>query len=115
MSCSHCGVAANHAGRGLCKRCYNNRSVRVRYPCTLEIANTNQAPATLPEPTDALPGTPEKVRVLARRMQLGQQLYHPLDNLGHVDLSSSAIAVMMIPDVAPPPAEDHSNGTEEHE
>lgn len=33
----------------------------------------------LPEPTDALPGTPEKVAVLTKRLAAGQLLWHPLD------------------------------------
>jgi hypothetical protein len=30
-------------------------------------------------PTDALPGSPEKVRVLAERFRRGDALWHPLD------------------------------------
>jgi hypothetical protein len=33
----------------------------------------------LPEPTAALPGTPEKVRVLEERARRRQQLFHPDD------------------------------------
>lgn len=32
-----------------------------------------------PAPTTALPGSPEKVRVLAERARLGVSLWHPLD------------------------------------
>ena len=32
-----------------------------------------------PSPTNALPGSPEKVRVLAERVRLGVALWHPLD------------------------------------
>jgi hypothetical protein len=31
------------------------------------------------KPTDALPGTPEKVAVLEERARLGLSLWHPLD------------------------------------
>ena len=31
------------------------------------------------EPTDALPGSPEKVEVLCRRARLGLRLWHPRD------------------------------------
>jgi hypothetical protein len=34
-------------------------------------------PAT--HPTDALPGSLEKIRVLTRRAELGQELWHPDD------------------------------------
>lgn len=33
-----------------------------------------------PEPTDAKPGSEEKIRVLCERASLGQVLWHPLDN-----------------------------------
>jgi hypothetical protein len=33
----------------------------------------------LPTPTDALPGSAEKIAVLAERLALGQQLHHPAD------------------------------------
>lgn len=47
----------------------------------------------LPEPTQALPGTPEKLAVLIERHRLGQPLWHPQDAesrpvpswLGHKD------------------------------
>ncbi len=32
-----------------------------------------------PGPTDALPGSEEKIRVLAERARLGLPLWHPLD------------------------------------
>lgn len=34
----------------------------------------------LPQPTAARPGSPEKVRILASRLEQGVDLYHPLDN-----------------------------------
>lgn len=36
---------------------------------------------TMPEPTDAIPGTEEKVQVLERRARLKQHLFHPEDSL----------------------------------
>jgi hypothetical protein len=36
-------------------------------------------PAPLPAPTDAPPGSRRKVRVLAFRFMMGQELFHPLD------------------------------------
>ena len=35
--------------------------------------------ASRPEPTDTRPGTPERMAVLKRRMELGQELWHPDD------------------------------------
>ena len=36
-------------------------------------------PADPPTPTEALPGTPEKIAVMKARLRAGQQLHHPLD------------------------------------
>lgn len=33
----------------------------------------------LPEPTEARPGSPEKVAILEERQRLGQRLWHPSD------------------------------------
>lgn len=33
-----------------------------------------------PEPTDARPGSEEKILILCERASLGQALWHPLDN-----------------------------------
>lgn len=35
----------------------------------------------LPEPTEAEPGTPEKIEVMARRYADGLAILHPMDNL----------------------------------
>ncbi len=35
------------------------------------------------EPTDAPPGSPEKISVLAQRLQQGLPLWHPLDRQGY--------------------------------
>ena len=37
-------------------------------------------PRGLPEPTQARPGSREKVAILAARLEKGVDLYHPLDN-----------------------------------
>jgi len=36
-------------------------------------------PRSLPDPTDALPGTPEKLAILRGRLLTGQHLHHPGD------------------------------------
>lgn len=40
---------------------------------------TENADRPLAEPTQAEPGSPEKVAELARRLEAGQELWHPLD------------------------------------
>lgn len=41
--------------------------------------NLNRIPP-LPEPTDAEPGTHEKLEVMIRRYASGRQIFHPHDN-----------------------------------
>lgn len=43
-------------------------------------------PPYLPIPTDALPGSPEKIEVLRRRVENGQKLWHPRDRLEVIDV-----------------------------
>lgn len=43
-------------------------------------------PPYLPIPTDAPPGSPEKIEVLRRRVENGQKLWHPRDRLEVIDV-----------------------------
>lgn len=47
-------------------------------------------------PTDALPGSPEKVRVLAERFRLGVSLWHPLDAKLPIDKADGAPAELCL-------------------
>jgi hypothetical protein len=65
--------------------CYYMPGVRELYPCTskfgrrgLDNTGRRSPPAT---PTQALPGTPEKIAVLRERARLGLELWHPADAL----------------------------------
>lgn len=84
-ACRHCGRGKPNRPRGLCFRCFDNLTVRSLYPSTSKYARkgagTGNGNAPLPEPTDAAPGTPEKMAVLAARAAAGQRLWHPLDRL----------------------------------
>ena len=78
--CRRCGRQRVNRPRGLCWYCYYTPGVRDRYPPLILHHHDTFAPGKLPdEPTDALPGTPAKVRVLAQRQARGEQLFHPLD------------------------------------
>lgn len=82
--CRHCAVFVASRPRGLCWTCYADESVRACYPSTSKFGYRGLAnfcgeargPAV---PTQALPGTPEKVAVMAQRVSLGQSLWHPED------------------------------------
>lgn len=84
MSCRHCQRAPVSRPRGLCWNCYYTEGVRELYPITSKFARRGpgnfHGTAPLPPcPTTALPGTPEKVAVLAERARLRQNLWHPDD------------------------------------
>ena len=75
--CRHCQKVKSNRPRGLCWSCYYTPGVRELYPSTSKFARRGVADfngrATLPEPTEALPGSLEKVHVLEERARLGQQ------------------------------------------
>lgn len=84
MLCRHCQKVKSNRPRGLCWSCYYRPGVRDQYPSTSKYARRgvgdfNGKTAQAAQPTDALPGTPEKVAVLAERARLGLSLWHPLD------------------------------------
>ncbi|MGL4420894.1 MAG: hypothetical protein ACRCZF_09540 [Gemmataceae bacterium] len=84
--CQHCHAAKITRPRGLCWCCYYTPGVKEQHPSTSKYARRGVANITgnapLPEPTDALPGTPEKLAVLEMRARLKQALWHPDDATG---------------------------------
>ena len=84
MLCRHCHRVRPNRPRGLCWSCYYKPGVRDQYPSTSKYAHRGisdfNGRVDLPAgPTSALPGTPEKVAVLAERARLRQSLWHPND------------------------------------
>lgn len=83
MLCRHCDRNIATRSRGLCWSCYYSPGVRERYPPTERShRGLGTGRRRLPcEPTDAIPGTPEKIRVLMDRAARGQELFHDDDAL----------------------------------
>src|SRR5690242_18685451 len=84
MMCRNCEKVKSNRPRGLCWSCYYSPGVRDRYPSTSKFAhrgigNFNGRVELPPLPTNALPGTPEKVAILEQRARLHQALWHPDD------------------------------------
>jgi hypothetical protein len=84
MICRHCNRVKSNRPRGLCWSCYYTPGVREQYPSTSKFARRgitdfNGRTALAAQPTDALPGSEEKVAVLAERARLGLSLWHPQD------------------------------------
>jgi hypothetical protein len=84
MLCRHCGRVKANRPRGLCWSCYYQPGLRERYPSTSKYAHRGVNDfagwaVEPPEPTNALPGSPEKVDILERRARMGLSLWHPND------------------------------------
>jgi len=81
--CRHCSKHNVTRPRGLCWVCYYTPGVRDLFPSTSKYARRGLGhdgkPSALPSPTDALPGTPEKIRVIAARLRDRQELHHPFN------------------------------------
>lgn len=79
--CAHCHKRKVKA-RGICEVCRFIPSVNEMYPSTSPFAKKNHIPTknlVLPTPTDAIPGSEEKLRILCERAAAGQLLWHPSD------------------------------------
>lgn len=82
--CAHCKCTRKIHARDLCKKCYRVLEIRFMYSTHLK-RNRSEIPDSygerpLPsEPTQYLPGTEEKIRVMAERAIRGEQLFHPDD------------------------------------
>ncbi len=86
--CQHCGERLAHRPRGLCSVCYLLPGIRDIYRPLNKygVLGTGHGPTPteLPEPTTFLPGTAEKIAVLAARVAAGLALHHPADARGCV-------------------------------
>jgi hypothetical protein len=96
MMCRNCQRVRSNRPRGLCWSCYYKPGVREKYPSTSKYARRgvtdfNGGTVTAARPTDAGPGTPEKVAVLEERARLGLSLWHPLD--APMDVESRLLGV----------------------
>lgn len=83
VRCRHCQREKVNRPRGLCWGCYYKPGVRVMYPSTSKYGNRygmdfNDAAKT-PRPTSALPGSEDKIRVMIRRGDNQESIFHPQD------------------------------------
>jgi hypothetical protein len=87
--CRHCGSTRSVREKGLCWVCRNG-SKRKRTPSVLHLYESTSrytyrqdadcnAQSREPEPTDTLPGSAERIAVMAERVRLGQSTTSKLD------------------------------------
>jgi hypothetical protein len=62
----------------LCRPCYLQKSIRRQYKTSTYREKRKRLPD---HPTDAVPGSPEKIRVMADRVAAGRQIFHPADTV----------------------------------
>lgn len=83
MVCRHCHEAKVNRPRGLCWSCYYRPGVRDQYQSTSKFGRryipVEQASDALGLPTGAMPGSAEKLLVLAERASVEGPLWHPDD------------------------------------
>jgi hypothetical protein len=86
VPCRHCNQSRQVYGRGLCRWCWSKADVKVLYDKmpggrsshTL-FKHQYRDPPLDDQPTEALPGTPEKLAVMHDRARRGKQIFHPGD------------------------------------
>lgn len=71
--CSECGHLDIRYYNGKCLICHKRGCAKNRG------VDSYESQLTLPSPTDALPGTEEKLQVMIERAAKGQHLWHPDD------------------------------------
>jgi hypothetical protein len=86
MKCRHCHQCKTTRPRGLCWSCYYTPKIRDRYPSTSIFArrgvgNFNGDAPLADFPSDAIPGSEAKIRILMERASRMQSLFHPLDSI----------------------------------
>lgn len=81
--CRNCATRKGSRPRGLCYTCYQDGAIRAQHKGAIghgiegqRVRPGKRLPA---EPTTALPGSEEKIRVLEARAARGEQLHHPQD------------------------------------
>lgn len=89
--CRHCEKCGVNRPRGLCWSCYYKPEIKALYGAgslsakaamyaRIGVGLSYEGEPT--EPTDALPGTEEKIVILASRAEKGLGLHHPKDAKG---------------------------------
>lgn len=81
MICRHCHTRNVNRPRGLCWTCYYTPGVSALYPSTSPYARRGvggvNTVGPLPKPSNAHPGTEDKIALMMDRAEKGEQLHHP--------------------------------------
>lgn len=89
LRCWKCRTRSVRCSFGLCRKCYQStpagqraamRKWKRQQPLP-KIPNSTAEPVLPASPTSALPGSPEKLRIMVERLRNGQSMHHPDDAL----------------------------------
>lgn len=79
--CIHCRRRAASRPRLLCGPCYHNMRIRNKYPTLGKYTqDTNAQSQYARRPTDAIPGSEAKIRIMMDRVDNGLSAFHPFDS-----------------------------------
>ena len=105
MRCLNCRVKNANRPRGLCWRCYYTLGLREDFAPVNKFGRRAEVGLTqkvkTPTPTDAMPGTEEKVAVLVSRAANGEALWHPDDAKHFVEPEPEPIELRPLRNLAP--------------
>lgn len=106
-ACVHCSQVRQVRCRRLCSTCHADLKIRVRYPVLRGHGGRDLVRPTPRRlgPTTALPGSDEKIRLMAARAAANVPLFHPFDATfaGAGGDSESPIDLSLFGDFAPRP------------
>lgn len=95
--CRECNARRACRPRELCWGCYKDLDIRAQYE-TNQVSGRrgvgHVGTGRKPIPTDALPGTPEKLAVLEMRAAMGLQLFHE-DDAGSSGIARGVVEFML--------------------
>lgn len=95
--CRHCKKTMALHPRRLCWRCYQDLTIRTRYAGISAFRGAGllgrsgngmtvdgyENPPLPADPTNAVPGSKDKKRIMAERVARGEAIFHPLDRRDH--------------------------------
>lgn len=102
LACRHCGFIPGARPRQLCWRCYKTLDIRRKYQMDSNNGSHGKIAkddfyglGDVAQPTLTLPGTLEKMLVLAQRVQDKQRLHHPEDARHGEDSAGIPVSVTL--------------------
>ena len=112
-SCRHCGLPGRRP-KGLCWKCFSDPQINEQYQSLSKYHPTAEkdfaGPAPLGEPTDALPGTEEKMLAMEDRARRGLAIFHPADAGRGIDDATErqlrALGMFQVPESDDPYEDD---------